>query len=167
MALNEIQANMRLENASATAHILRARATGHRHRPWLRSHHLRHRRGHHQPPTAPISSAMSPAEHLRLPDLQDVRDGVIASRIAAHAADMAKGIPGARDWDDEMSRRRKNLDWEGMFELALDPVKRATISKASHQKIAHSCSMCGKMCAVRTTNAILSGNDIHLRPGSC
>ena len=110
---------------------------------------------------------VTPAEHLRLPDLQDVRDGVIASRIAAHAADMAKGVKGARDWDDEMSRARQKLDWEKMFSLALDPVKARNYFESKPPEDQHSCSMCGKMCAVRTTNAILAGNKIHLHKGNC
>lgn len=66
---------------------------------------------------------MTPAEHLRLPNVEDVKEGIIASRIAAHAADIAKGIPSAMDWDNEMSLARKNLDWEKMFSLAIDPEK--------------------------------------------
>ncbi|MDO4280137.1 MAG: phosphomethylpyrimidine synthase ThiC [Peptococcaceae bacterium] len=110
---------------------------------------------------------VTPAEHLRLPDLQDVRDGVIASRIAAHAADMAKGIPGARDWDDDMSRARQKLDWEEIFKLSLDSVKARNYFESKPPEERHSCSMCGKMCAVRTTNAILAGNKVHLHEGNC
>ena len=66
---------------------------------------------------------VTPAEHLRLPNLEDVKEGIIASRIAAHAADIAKGIKGARDWDDQMSTARKKLDWEAMFDLSMDPEK--------------------------------------------
>ena len=66
---------------------------------------------------------VTPAEHLRLPDLKDVKEGIIASKIAAHAADIAKGIPSAKDWDYQMSTARKNLDWEEMFNLAIDPEK--------------------------------------------
>lgn len=64
---------------------------------------------------------VTPAEHLRLPDINDVKEGIIASKIAAHAADIAKGVKGARDWDRKMSTARKNLDWEEMFNLAIDP----------------------------------------------
>lgn len=63
------------------------------------------------------------AEHLRLPDVNDVREGIIASKIAAHAADIAKGVKGTKDWDRQMSTARKNLDWEGMFDLAIDSEK--------------------------------------------
>ncbi len=66
---------------------------------------------------------VTPAEHLRLPDINDVKEGIIASKIAAHAADIAKGIKGASQWDYEMSAARKNLDWERMFELSIDPEK--------------------------------------------
>ena len=110
---------------------------------------------------------VTPAEHLRLPDYADVREGVIASRIAAHAADMAKGVKGARDWDDEMSRARQKLDWEKMFSLALDPVKARSYFESKPPEERHSCSMCGKMCAVRTTSAILDGKTIHLHEGNC
>ena len=66
---------------------------------------------------------VTPAEHLRLPDVDDVKEGIIASKIAAHAADIAKGIKGAADWDRQMSTARKNLDWEEMFRLSIDPEK--------------------------------------------
>ncbi len=66
---------------------------------------------------------VTPAEHLRLPNLDDVKEGIVASRIAAHAADIAKGVRGAADWDNEMSLARKNLDWDKMFSLAIDPEK--------------------------------------------
>ncbi len=92
---------------------------------------------------------VTPAEHLRLPDAADVREGVIAARIAAHAADIANGIPGARDWDDAMSRARKAMDWNKMFELCIDPIK----AKASHAQVAAKeegvCSMCGEFCAMK------------------
>ncbi|MCC8191179.1 MAG: phosphomethylpyrimidine synthase ThiC [Planctomycetes bacterium] len=92
---------------------------------------------------------VTPAEHLRLPDAADVRAGVIASRIAAHAADIANGIPGARDWDDAMSRARKARDWERQFELAIDP-ELARASRAQAQPKNESvCSMCGEFCALR------------------
>ena len=90
---------------------------------------------------------VTPAEHLRLPDLNDVREGIIAAKIAAHAGDIAKGLPGAREIDNRMSDARRRLDWEEMFGLPADQ---------------HSCSMCGKMCAMRTTNRILGGEDVTL-----
>ncbi len=95
---------------------------------------------------------VTPAEHLRLPDADDVREGVIAARIAAHAGDIAKGIPGARDWDDAMSRARKALDWETMYRLALDPEKARRMRETSEAAGSDVCTMCGPLCAVRTDN---------------
>ena len=86
----------------------------------------------------------------------------MATRIAAHAADVAKGYPGARDWDDEMSKARAALDWEGMFKLAMDPVKPREYRESSKPEHEDSCSMCGKMCAVRNMNRVLAGKDIQL-----
>jgi phosphomethylpyrimidine synthase len=98
---------------------------------------------------------VTPAEHLRLPDEDDMKEGIIASRIAAHAADVAKGIPGAMDWDNAMSLARKELDWERMFELALDPEK-ARAYRASSQPIDQEvCTMCGDLCAVKRSRNIL------------
>ncbi len=92
---------------------------------------------------------VTPAEHLRLPNAADVRAGVIASRIAAHAADIANGIPGARDRDDAMSRARKARDWEAQFALAIDP-ELARKSRAEAQPRNETvCSMCGEFCALR------------------
>lgn len=92
---------------------------------------------------------VTPAEHLRLPNADDVREGVMASRIAAHAADIANGVPGARDWDDAMSKARKGMDWEKMFELCIDPVKaRASRSEAMPEDEGV-CSMCGEFCALK------------------
>ena len=89
------------------------------------------------------------SEHLRLPDVRDVREGVIASRIAAHAADIAKGIPGAAARDAEMSRRRRALDWEGMFAAALDPVKARELRASSRPAEDDVCTMCGPFCAIK------------------
>lgn len=98
---------------------------------------------------------VTPAEHLRLPDAQDMKDGIIAARIAAHAADIAKGIPGAIDWDHAMSTARKDLNWHRMFELALDPEK-AREYRASSQPIDEEvCTMCGDLCAVKRSRRIL------------
>ncbi len=105
---------------------------------------------------------VTPAEHLRLPDLDDIKEGIIASRIAAHAADIAKNIPGARDWDNNMSRARKALDWEGMINLAMDPEKARLYRESSQPEHEDSCTMCGKMCAVRNMNRIHEGKDIQL-----
>lgn len=105
---------------------------------------------------------VTPAEHLRLPDLDDMKEGIIASRIAAHAADIAKGIPGARDWDNSMSKARAELDWEKMFELSMDPEKARKYRESSVPAHEDSCTMCGKMCAVRTMNRVMAGKDINI-----
>lgn len=98
---------------------------------------------------------VTPAEHLRLPDADDMKEGIIASRIAAHAADIAKGIPGAIDWDNAMSKARKELNWTKMFELAMDPEK-AQAYRASSQPIDQEvCTMCGDLCAVKRSRNIL------------
>ena len=100
---------------------------------------------------------VTPAEHLRLPDADDVKEGIIASRIAAHAADIAKGIPYAREIDNKMSDARHRVDWEEMFSLAIDGKKAREYFESTPPADRHTCSMCGKMCAVRTTNMILEG----------
>ena len=105
---------------------------------------------------------VTPAEHLRLPDVNDVKEGIIASKIAAHAADMAKGIPGAREIDDKMSDARRRLDWDEMFSLAIDGKKAREYFESKPPQDRHTCSMCGKMCAMRTTNYILEGKDVSL-----
>lgn len=103
---------------------------------------------------------VTPAEHLRLPDLNDVKEGIIASKIAAHAADIAKGVPHARDRDNEMAAARHKLDWEEMFKIAVDSDKARTYFESTPPADRHTCSMCGKMCAVRTTNMILEGKEV-------
>ncbi len=95
---------------------------------------------------------LTPAEHLRLPTIEDVREGIIASRIAAHAADIVKGIKKAKEIDDEMSRMRKLLDWEGMFQLAIDPEKAQKMKKESEAYTKEFCSMCGKFCSIHLSN---------------
>ena len=100
------------------------------------------------------------AEHLRLPDLQDVREGIVASKIAAHAADIANGIPYAREQDNRMSEARQRIDWEGMFACAIDPEKARNYFESRPPQERHTCSMCGKMCAMRTSNRILNGEDV-------
>ena len=105
---------------------------------------------------------VTPAEHLRLPTLDDMKEGIIASKIAAHAADVAKGLPGARDWDYNMSTARKNLDWEGMFNLAIDPEKARRYREESTPEHSDTCTMCGKMCAVRNMNKILGGKNVDV-----
>lgn len=109
---------------------------------------------------------VTPAEHLRLPDLSDVKEGIIASKIAAHAADIAKGIKNARTADYRISEARRRLDWEETFALALDGEKARTYFESVPPEDQHSCSMCGKMCAVRTMNRILEGLDVELMPES-
>lgn len=105
---------------------------------------------------------VTPAEHLRLPDVADVREGLVATKIAAHAADIAKGIPGARQRDDRMSDARRRFDWEEMFGLAIDPVKPREYFESAPPSNEESCTMCGKMCAVRTVNTIMDGLVIDL-----
>ena len=104
---------------------------------------------------------VTPAEHLRLPDLNDVKEGIIASKIAAHAADIAKGIPNARAIDNKMAKARHKLDWEEMFKYAIDPEKARAYYESTPIAERHTCSMCGKMCAVRTTNLILEGKKVE------
>jgi phosphomethylpyrimidine synthase len=105
---------------------------------------------------------VTPAEHLRLPDLADMKEGLIATRIAAHAADIAKGIPGARDWDRRMSEARANLDWKGMIGEAMDGGKAKSYRDSSLPEHEDSCTMCGKMCAVRNMRKILNGEAVSL-----
>ena len=105
---------------------------------------------------------VTPAEHLRLPDLNDVKEGIIASKIAAHAADIAKGIKGAKDLDYQMSCARKNLDWEKMFELAIDPKKARTYRQQAKPEKEDTCSMCGNFCAIKNMNRILNGEIVNI-----
>ena len=105
---------------------------------------------------------VTPAEHLRLPDLNDVKEGIIASKIAAHAADIAKGIRGAADWDRRMSEARKKLDWEKTFELSIDPEKARTYRAAAKPEKEDTCSMCGNFCAVKNMNRILDGEIVSI-----
>ena len=104
---------------------------------------------------------VTPAEHLRLPDANDVKEGVIASRIAAHAADIAKGVPHARDLDNQMAEARHKVDWDAMFDIAVDREKAQAYFESTPPADRHTCSMCGKMCAVRTTNMILEGKKVE------
>lgn len=104
---------------------------------------------------------VTPAEHLRLPDVSDVREGIVASKIAAHAADIAKGIKGARDIDNRMAEARHKMDWDEMFDIAIDGKKAKEYFESTPPADRHTCSMCGKMCAVRTTNMILEGKKVE------
>ncbi len=106
---------------------------------------------------------VTPAEHLRLPDKNDVKEGIVAAKIAAHAGDIAKGIPGARDIDNKMSDARRRIDWEEMFSLAIDPEKPRRVFEEMPPEEEHTCSMCGKMCAARTMNMILEGKEVTLK----
>ena len=105
---------------------------------------------------------VTPAEHLRLPDPDDVREGLVATKIAAHAADIAKGISGARDRDNRMSDARRRVDWEGMFAEALDPVKARRYFESAPPSNEGTCTMCGQMCAMRTVNQIMDGLVVDL-----
>jgi phosphomethylpyrimidine synthase len=105
---------------------------------------------------------VTPAEHLRLPDLNDVRDGIVAVKIAAHAADIAKGIKGARDIDNKMSDARRRIDWEEMFSCAIDEEKARRYFEATPPSEKQTCTMCGRMCAMRTTNRILNGEKVEM-----
>ncbi|NLZ46152.1 MAG: phosphomethylpyrimidine synthase ThiC [Clostridiales bacterium] len=104
---------------------------------------------------------VTPAEHLRLPNIDDVKEGIIATKIAAHSADIAKGIPNARNRDNAMSDARHRLNWDDMFKIAFDGEKAQRYFEETPPADRHSCSMCGKMCAVRTTNLILEGKKVE------
>jgi len=107
---------------------------------------------------------VTPAEHLALPNVDDVHQGIIASKIAAHAADIAKGVSGARERDDRMAYARRNLDWDAQWLEALDPEAAKIIRKSRKPEEDHAdtCSMCGKFCAVRSMNKALAGEVIDI-----
>lgn len=111
---------------------------------------------------ADILCYLTPAEHLRLPDLNDVKEGIVATQIAAHAGDIAKKLPGSRARDNAMSLARQQLDWDKMIDLSLDPEKAKEYRKNSNPEDEKTCTMCGKMCAVRTLNKVLNGEDINI-----
>ena len=163
MALDEIAANMKLQKRlchNAPFYVLGPPATdigvG------------------YDPSTAAIGGAISassgadflcyvtPAEHLCLPNAQDVLDGLMATKIAAHAADIAKKVPHARDMDDKMGQARRKLDWDAMWKCALDPVTGKKRYEESPAATEGTCTMCGKMCAVRTVNKVFEGTTIDL-----
>ncbi|WP_417916554.1 phosphomethylpyrimidine synthase ThiC [Candidatus Electronema sp. JC] len=98
---------------------------------------------------------VTPAEHLRLPSADDVKEGIIASKIAAHAGDLAKGIPGAADLDHAMSAARGSLDWEGQFALALDPEKARAYRASSEPADKGVCTMCGDFCSMKRLKGLL------------
>ena len=105
---------------------------------------------------------VTPAEHLALPNVEDVKQGIIASKIAAHAADIAKGVRGARELDDRMADARRALDWEGQWACAMDPETAKKIREDRKPEHDDTCSMCGKFCAVRSMNKALSGEYIDI-----
>lgn len=105
---------------------------------------------------------VTPAEHLALPNADDVKQGIMASKIAAHAADIAKGIPGARDADDRMGKARRELDWDAMFEEAMDPEHAKAVRDDRAPEVEETCSMCGKFCAVRSMNKALAGEEVDI-----
>lgn len=98
---------------------------------------------------------VTPGEHLKLPDLEDVRQGVIATRIAGHAADIAKGLPNAIDWDNAMSKARKNLDWDAQIQLSIDPESARKLRESGKPHMEEVCSMCGEYCAIKLVDKAL------------
>jgi phosphomethylpyrimidine synthase len=98
---------------------------------------------------------VTPSEHMGLPTAQDVKDGVIASRIAGHAADLVKGIPGAKEWDLAMSKARKARDWNKQIELAIDPVRARELRDQRSGGSDDVCSMCGELCAMKVVEEYL------------
>ena len=107
---------------------------------------------------------VTPAEHLALPNVDDVRQGIIAAKIAAHAADVAKGVAGAREIDDQMADARRALDWKAQYACALDPETAKAIRESRMPEDDHSeaCSMCGKFCAVRSMNKALNNERVDI-----
>lgn len=105
---------------------------------------------------------VTPAEHLALPNVEDVKQGIIASKIAAHAADIAKGVRGAMDIDNKMADARRKLDWDAQWECALDPETAKAIRASRAPEQDDTCSMCGKFCAVRSMNKALAGEHVDI-----
>ena len=164
MAMNEIPANMKLEKRlchGAPFYVLGPLVTdiapGYDHITGAIGGAIAAANG------ADFLCYVTPAEHLRLPDLDDVKQGIIASKIAAHAGDISKGIKNARQSDWKMGQARRKLDWDEMFQLALDGDKAKEYHESLPPEEQNSCSMCGKMCAVRTVNRILEGLDVELQ----
>lgn len=156
MALDEIEANMKLEKRlchGAPFYVLGPLVTdiapGYDHITAAIGGALAAMHG------ADFLCYVTPAEHLRLPDADDVKEGIVATKIAAHAADIAKGIPGARDIDNRMSDARRRLNWEEMFSYAIDPEKPRRYFESAEPSVEGTCTMCGSMCAVRTVNRIM------------
>lgn len=105
---------------------------------------------------------VTPAEHLRLPNLEDMKEGIIASQIAAHVGDIAKNINNADSWDLEMAKARQELNWEKIFSLSIDEDKARKYREESTPEFSDSCTMCGKMCSVRNMNRVMEGKDINI-----
>ena len=105
---------------------------------------------------------VTPAEHLRLPDPDDVKEGIMASKIAAHAADIAKGLPHATDIDNAMADARRVLDWDRQFNIAIDPEKAKAYRASAAPEKEDTCSMCGNFCSVRNMNKILEGDEVKI-----
>ena len=163
MALNEIQANMLLEKKlchGAPFYVLGPLVTdiapGYDHITSAIGGAIAAASG------ADFLCYVTPAEHLRLPSVDDMKEGIIAAKIAAHAADIAKGIPRALEWDYKMSKARADLDWEQMFDLAIDPEKARAYRASSQPEHKDSCTMCGKMCSMRNMNKVLKGENVNL-----
>lgn len=163
MALNEIAANMQIEKTlchNAPFYVLGPLVTdiapGYDHITSAIGGAIAAANG------ADFLCYVTPAEHLRLPSVQDVREGVIASKIAAHAADLANGVPGARDWDDRMARARQRLDWPAMFDEAIDRKKAEEYVASTNPHDPSTCTMCGAMCSVRTMNKAMKGENVSL-----
>ena len=99
---------------------------------------------------------VTPSEHLGLPNVEEVKEGVIASRIAAHAADVARGLNGAISWDNEMSKARSKLDWHKMLELSINPKLAKEIRERCTDADEDVCSMCGRFCSVKTSKSAIN-----------
>jgi phosphomethylpyrimidine synthase len=104
---------------------------------------------------------VTPSEHLGLPTIDDVKEGVVASRIAAHAADLVKGVPGAREWDLAMARARKALDWEAQINLAIDPEKARAYREKRNPAGTKACTMCGDFCAMEIVARYLGAERVE------
>ena len=163
MALDEIAANMRLEKRlchDAPFYVLGPLVTdiapGYDHITSAIGGAIAAQNG------AAFLCYVTPAEHLALPNVEDVKQGIIASKIAAHAADIAKGVRGAREIDDKMADARRALDWEAQWECAIDPETAKQIRDDRKPEHDDTCSMCGKFCAVRSMNKALAGEYIDI-----
>lgn len=163
MALNEIAANMQLEKRlchGAPFYVLGPLVTdiapGYDHITSAIGGAIAAANG------ADFLCYVTPAEHLRLPNLDDMKEGIIAARIAAHAADIAKGIPGAREWDNQMSAARADVNFPRMIELAIDPEKANAYREESKPECEDTCTMCGKMCPMKNMKKILDGEDLSI-----